>query len=66
MKLVNMKEINEMIDHLVSDNVERARLKELIVDHVIDKQTEGFKAGWTKGGYVNNQVNQIINKTNKI
>jgi hypothetical protein len=46
--------------------VKRAKLKELIVDHVIDKQTEGFKAGWTKGGYVNNQVNQMINKTNKI
>ena len=61
-----MKKINEMIDHLVSDNVERVKLKELIVDYIIDKQAEGFKAGWTKGGYVNNQVNQMINKTNKI
>ena len=57
-----VKEINEMLDQFVSDNVARREIKKLLEDRVMVAATNGFKAGWTRSEIVNGKVNQIISK----
>ena len=57
-----MKEIDQKLDQWIHNSVIRAEIREIIVEHVLAEKVDGFKAGWAKGGYVNNQVNQMINK----
>jgi hypothetical protein len=58
-----MEEIDKKLNQWIHDSVVRAEIRELIIDHVISAKAEGFKVGWTKGGYVENQMNQLINKS---
>ena len=57
-----MKMIDQKLDQWVHNSIIRAEIRAIIVEHVIDKQTEGFKAGWLKGQQVNLAVDKLIDK----
>ena len=56
-----MKEIDQKLDQWIHNSVIRAEIRAIIVEHVIEKQAEGFKAGWLKGQQVNFAVDKLIN-----
>ena len=40
-----MKEIDQMLDRWIHNGIIRAKLRELIINRINDKQIEAFKAG---------------------
>ena len=40
-----MKEIDQMLDQWIHNSIIRAKLRELIINRINDKQIEAFKAG---------------------
>ena len=57
-----MKMIDQKLDQWIHNSIIRAEVRKVIEDYILDQKVDAFKAGWAKGGYVNNQVNQMINK----
>ena len=57
-----MEKIDQKLDQWIHNSIIRAEIRAIIVEHVLAEKVDAFKAGWEKGGYVNNQVNQMINK----
>ena len=57
-----MKMIDQKLDQWIHNSIIRAEIRAIIVEHVIEKQAEGFKAGWIKGQEVNFTVDKLINK----
>jgi len=42
---IRMKEIDQMLDQWIHSSIIRAKLRELIINRINDKQIEAFKAG---------------------
>ena len=55
-----MEKIDQKLDQWIHNDIIRAEIRKIIVDHVISEKTEGFKEGWEKAELVNNKVDKII------
>jgi len=51
-----MKEIDQKLDHWIHNSIIREEIRDVIVNHVLNKIAEAYKAGYVKGAQMENEI----------